>query len=144
MTSTIEDTLAHALFLCRHLKCCDFECAITAVLIELGVPTKCVGFDYLKTAIILFHEDPTQMITKDLYPAIGKVYSSRPGYAQVEQGIRRAISEAWKSRDDSIWKCYFPSGLDGNIGKPTNAEFISRVARFLELWQGCRKEINHG
>ena len=144
MTSTIEDTLDHALFLCRHLKHCDFECATIAVLMELGVPTKSVGFDYLKPAVILFRADPTQVITKELYPAVGKAYGSNPGYAQIERGIRRAISEAWKSRDESIWKCYFPSGLDGNIGKPTNAEFISRVARFLELWHGCREEINHG
>lgn len=144
MASTIENTLVHALFFSRHLKYCDLPCVVVAVLMELGVPTKTAGFDYLKTAILVFMEDQTQMVTKDLYPTVAKAYTSKPGYAQIEKGIRRAISEAWARRDNDIWKCYFSANKDGNIEKPTNAEFISRIARFIELWQGCCKEVNDG
>ena len=68
MTSTIEGTLKHALFMARHLNNCDIQCVVIAVLLELGVPTKGAGFDFLKKAILLTLDDPTQMVTKETYP----------------------------------------------------------------------------
>ena len=146
VTGTFEETLAHALFLARHIHKGDLQCAATAVLLELQVPTNRIGFDYLKHAIILFCDDPTQMITKELYPAVGKLYEAKPGVLQVEQAIRAVIKAAWKNRNEKIWWYYFPSGIDenGNLQRPSNSEFIAGIGRFLELWQGCCEEINYG
>ena len=79
MASTIENTLVHALFFSRHLKYCDLPCVVVAVLMELGVPTKSAGFDYIKTAILVFMEDQTQMVTKDLYCRSKKTCRIEPG-----------------------------------------------------------------
>lgn len=143
MVSTFEETLVHAMFLARHLNHCDLQYAVIAILLDLGVPTKPAGFDYLKWAIIEFFENPTQTITKELYPNVGKHYGRGAGYFQVEKAISRVIAEAWNNRDESVWRCYFPVREDGDIDRPSNAEFISRIARFVELWQGCCEEVEY-
>lgn len=144
MVSTLEGTLEHALFLARHLNKCSPQCAAVAMLLELGVPTKRIGFDYLKNAIVLFCEDPTQMITKGIYPAVGQLYTPEASPFQVEQAIRTAVNDAWENRDEVVWNYYFPADGHGNTKKPPNAEFISRMGRFLELWQGCCEEVSYG
>lgn len=140
MQSTIHETLDHVLLLARHLNKCDISCAATVVLMELGVPTKCIGFEYLKRAILMLHEDPTRSLSKDIYLKISlrcKTGSEEP----IEQAIRDAISKAWKSGSLRAWNWYF--AYDGQLqdGRPSNSEFISRIVRVLQLWQGCyRKE----
>lgn len=136
MISTIERTLDHALFLSRHIN--DLQCVIVAILIELGIPAKRNGFEYLKTAILLRYLHPTQLITKELYPDVGRSYDPEVSDFQVEQAIRSTIAYAWKNRDEEIWALYFPSGRDGTLKRPSNADFISMIARFIELWHGCK------
>ena len=145
VTDTIEETLKHALFLARHIHKGDLQCAATAVLLELRVPANRIGFDYLKNAIVLFYDDPAQMITKGLYPAVGELYEAKPGSVQVEQAIRAVIKDAWKNRNEKVWVYYFSSVIDknGNLKKPSNSEFIAGIGRFLELWQGCCEEANY-
>lgn len=135
----IERTLQHVVFLARHLYPCDLECVTTAVLLELGVSAKYAGFDYAVKAILLYLEDPTRMLTKDVYPTISKMYKPPAKAYQVERSMRTAINEAWENRDDGIWSCYFPPDRNGEIRRPTNAEFISMIGRFVKMWQGCCK-----
>lgn len=140
MKSTIEDTLRHVQFLNRHLRTCDLQCMTVVILLELGISTKRAGFDYIKKGILLMCDDPTLLITKGVYPEIGKCYNSPSSDFQVEQSIRSVISDAWSQRNKRVWGYYFPDPIDGDPKKPTNAEFITRIARVLELWQCCRKE----
>lgn len=143
MASTIEDTLKHVVFLARHLKQCDLQCATTAVLLELGIPVKGAGFDYLEKAILIFYEDPTQILTKEIYPAVGNSYRPPASAYQVEKQIRTVINEAWKHRNVKVWGYYFPADSTGHIRKPSNGEFISRIARFIQLLRGCCKGVEH-
>lgn len=143
MVSSIEDTLKHVVFLAKHLHGCDLQCVTTAVLLELGVPPRLAGFDYLERAILLYYEDPTQMLTKETYPDVGKFYDPPASSYQVERQIRVAINEAWKNRDARMWSYYFTADIGGDIRKPSNGEFISRVARFVQLWQGCCKGVGY-
>ena len=50
---TLEDILEHAVFLARHFRKNDLQPVVTAILLELRVPTNCIGYYYLKDAIIL-------------------------------------------------------------------------------------------
>ena len=143
MTSTIEGTLKHAKFLARHLNRCALQYAAVAVLLELGIPTKRVGFEYLKQAIVIYVEDPVQAAMKGVYPVVGKHYETEPTAEQVEQSIRSAINEAWEVHDEKVWRYFFKTDRDGNIEKPSNVEFISKIARFLELWQGYCEEVTY-
>lgn len=138
--SNIDRTLNHVLFLTRRFRGNDLESAILAILLELGFSTQSDGFHYLRTGIMLKYSSPNQRIIKMLYPAIGRCYEPVVGANQVEQAIRSAISAAWDIRDEDTWNCFFPS-VGREEKKPSNGEFISRIACILELWHSCCKEV---
>ena len=143
MKSTIEDTLRHVQFLNRRLNTLDIQCMTIVILLELGVATKRDGFDYMKQGILLMCDDPALLITKGVYPEIGKCYGPPVGSQQIEQSIRSAINDAWTQRNSRVWGYYFPDVTGNKPKKPTNAEFITRIARVLELWQCCQKEASY-
>lgn len=134
MESTIERTLYHIQLLARHLDRCNLRAGIVVVLMELGVPTKCVGFEFLKKAIELQHKDPTRTFKKDIYLEISLHYKQN-SEEQVEQSIREAIKISWQRGSRQAWDWYF--SYDGRpvTNKPTNSDFISRIAYILEIWQ---------
>ena len=99
---------------------------VSNLLLALGIPTKLRGYAYLREAVLLIAENPSQSITKVLYPEVAR----RCGRAamHVERGIRSAVAAAWSTRDENIWRLYFQPNASGNISRPTNAAFISRLA----------------
>jgi len=142
MISTITETLEHVLFLTRHLNNCDSQGIAVVILMELGVPTKCVGFEFLKRAILLFYEDPTRALSKDIYQEI-KLKCKLSSEEQVDQAMRDATSKAWSSGSTKAWRWYFAYNGESLQHKPSNAEFITRIARILELWQRiCKGGVN--
>lgn len=136
-TRMYEGAIEHAQFLARHFGKDKLQYAIGAVLFELKIPVKGAAFDYLKNAVIVSLGDPLIPMMKGLYPTVGMMYNPPIGYKLIEQSIRSAIITAWNERDDKVWGYYFQSDRNGNFKKPTNAEFIRGVMRFLILWQGC-------
>lgn len=137
---TMDKTLEYVLFLTRRFDGDDLEAAILVMLLELGLSTQSDGFHYLRAGIMLKYSNPNQRIIKTLYPAIGRIYEPEADHHQVEQAIRSAISSAWDMRDDDIWECFFPVNCRESR-KPSNSEFISKLACILELWHSCCKEV---
>ncbi len=109
----------------------DSRTQITSVLLQLGLSAKLKGYAYLREGILLFSQDTSQMVTKELYPAIAAKFSSSRD--QVERAIRSAIQNAWKDRDSDIWSRYFTQVEEGSSHCPTNGEFIARLADYLIL-----------
>lgn len=136
MESTIEKTLCHVLLLARHLDKCNPRGAAVVMLMELGVPTKLVGFEFLKKAIELQRKDPTRVLAKDIYTEIALHYRQN-SEDQVEQAIRDAIKASWRHGSREAWEWYFSYAGKPVSNKPTNSEFISRLAYILEIWQEC-------
>jgi two-component system response regulator (stage 0 sporulation protein A) len=99
------------------------------LLFSLGFVTKHHGYAYLLEALVMVAQTPDQSITKHLYPNIGAKFNCVR--ANVEHAIRTAIKVAWAKRDDAVWKQYFLPSADGNIARPTNAVFISRLSQEL-------------
>ena len=66
------------------------------------------------------------MLTKELYGTVAQQFHASA--AQVERSIRTAIHSAWQSRDERVWQRFFPTGAGGIVRRPTNGEFISRLA----------------
>jgi hypothetical protein len=132
MESTISETLRHVLLLARHLRECDLRGVTIVALMELGVPTKSAGFEYLKRAILLQQEDPTRALTKDIYFEIS-VCCKLNSEEQVEKAIREAIRIAWENGSQTAWHWYF--SYDGLMPcrKPTNGEFIARITNIVKL-----------
>lgn len=99
---------------------------VSNLLLSLGLQAKLRGYAYLRDAILETIQRPGQLVTKELYPTVGKPYQANQ--VQVERSIRSAIEKAWKNRDDQLWRRYFRTEPDGQLAKPTNAEFISCIA----------------
>lgn len=108
------------------LQSSDAEGIIHVHLKKLGIPQKLDGFQLLQIGIPLYAQNPRQLIVKELYPAIGQIAGCRA--ESVEHSIRRAITSAWASRDNAIWRIYFPHCKTC----PTNKEFISTLAELLK------------
>lgn len=116
----------------------DPRVTVSNVLLQLGFPTKRRGYGSLREAILLFAKDPSQSITKELYPAVVAQSSGTTVY-QVEHAIRSIIRAAWERRDDRIWQLYFPPDENGTVPCPTNAAFISRIADPLSVHSRSEK-----
>ena len=104
---------------------------VSNVLIALGIPTKLRGYGYLREAILSMAKDPTQSITKVLYPEVAEIFKKENGRIDtkhIERSIRSAIEKAWERRDEALWQQYFPVDGDGQLRRPSNGAFISRIA----------------
>lgn len=99
--------------------------AITAVLVELGAPTSQQGFRFLRSGVIRMMADPSQQLTKSLYPAIAAEFGTSK--ENVEKGLRTTVTTAWTKRRDSVWRTYFPPAPNGQIPKPTAGQFLARL-----------------
>ena len=137
MESTIERTLGHIQLLARHLNPYNFRGRIVVILMELGIPTKHAGFEYLKKAIELQYEDPTRALSKDMYLEVCSCYNQYSEWA-IEMAIRKVIKTAWTNGSQQAWDWYFSYDGQAITNKPTNSEFISRIAYILEIWQECK------
>ncbi len=104
----------------------DKRTQISNLLLALGIPTKLRGYSYLREAVLLVSEDPSQSITKILYPEVARRCSCAPSH--VERSIRSAIAAAWSHRDDQLWRLYFPPDETGAIPRPSNGTFMTRLA----------------
>ena len=80
-------------------------------------------------AINLVAVDPW-LLMKEIYPDVGVVCCLND-YRCVERTIRSAIRKAWDNRDDAVWSQYFPRNKAGESIRPTNKEFIARLAEEL-------------
>ena len=109
----------------------DPQTQVTNLLLRLGIPTRLKGYQQARVAILKMAEEPDMAITKELYPAVAEACGGDRDH--VERTIRSAITAAWKKRDEQVWGQYFLPGPDGTVPKPTNGEFITRLAECLRL-----------
>lgn len=123
-------------FMRRHLDPDSASGALKYILIELRISPKSKGYRCMLEVIPLYHADPEQSMTKEVYPAAAKRLGYR-SWKRVEKQIRDAISAAWKRRDPEVWETYFPGGE-----KPTNGAFIATISEILSLWENAASE-NH-
>lgn len=102
---------------------------ISGILLQMGLTPKRRGFQCVREAILIRRQHPGQSITKELYPEVGQRTDATG--EQVEHAIRSAIAKAWKNGNRDVWCRYFPAGPDGESRRPSNGEFISRMAESL-------------
>ena len=104
---------------------------VSELLLMLSIPTHFKGFGYLNDAIELMLQSPEISVTKEMYPTVARSHGTTA--AQVERGIRNAIQSGWKNGNKEQWKKYFPANASGEIMKPSNGIFISRIACVLKI-----------
>lgn len=100
---------------------------VTELLLSLSISTKHNGFAYLREAILLMARDPSQSVTKVLYPSIAHMFGCQK--ENIERSIRTALDSAWDRGNRLLWNEYFPDGRQ----RPSNAVFISRMAETLRM-----------
>ena len=128
---SIEAIVARIQDLSQRLKAQDPKIEpvtfVTGLLLDLNISTKHNGFSYLREAVLLMAQDPSQSVTKVLYPEVARLCECHK--ENVERSIRTALDKAWEKRTPEIWQKYFPHAQQ----RPSNAVFISRLAEALLL-----------
>ena len=104
---------------------------IEAIMVDIGVPAHIKGYRYLVWAVQLAVKDETMIdaITFGLYPAVAEQFDTSS--SKVERAIRHAIEVAWDRGDLDTLQKYFGNTICRSKGKPTNGEFIARVANIV-------------
>lgn len=101
---------------------------IRNLLTEIGMPANIVGYEHTAAALNLLLKDPTliHQVTKRLYPEAAAVCGSTA--SRTERGIRHAVETVVERCEWSVLKRYFANSINQNKGKPTNTEFLARMA----------------
>ena len=109
----------------------DPEYLIRELLLELGAPDHLVGHPYTVQAILLVVQDRTYIdsITFGLYPQLAVMFDTTA--SRVERAIRHLIEVTWARGDWEVLNRYFGNTVSAEKGKPTNGEFIARMANVV-------------
>ena len=107
------------------------EKLIRQILLELGAPDHLVGHPYMIQAILLVVENRTyiQNITFGLYPQVAAHFDTTA--ARVERALRHLIEVTWSRGDWAVLGRYFGNTISQDRGKPTNGEFVARIANVV-------------
>lgn len=100
--------------------------ALSDKLEALGVRRELAGHKYLIAAVALQSATHTAPQPAKLYANIADYFDTTP--SAVEKAIRYAIENAWTVGDIEYQHRMFGMSIDEEKGKPTNAEFIARLA----------------
>ncbi len=111
----------------------NLDVKITEVMHQLGVPAHIKGYLYLREAIemVINEVELLGAVTKQLYPAVAENFHTTS--SRVERAIRHAIEVAWDRGNVTALNNYFGSTVSANSGKPTNSQFIAKIADKLRL-----------
>ena len=109
----------------------DPEQAIQKMLLELGAPDHLVGYPYVVRGILLVMEDRMYInnMTFGLYPQLAAEFDTTA--ARTERAIRNLIEQTWARGDQNKLDQYFGTIVSASRGKPTNGEFIARMANLI-------------
>ena len=105
--------------------------AIDQALADLGVPDHLLGYRYLQTAIAMAVAEPEAVhcVTSLLYPGVARRYGTTAQL--VERAIRHAVESGWSRCSSAMRERYFGGKIRPGRSKPTNAEFIARLANII-------------
>jgi two-component system response regulator (stage 0 sporulation protein A) len=111
----------------------DYPALITSILHEMGVPAHIKGYHYIRYAVELVVDDIDLLnaVTKRLYPDVAEEFNSTS--SRVERSIRHAIEVVWDRGNESALKKYFASNVQNENSKPTNSQFIARIADKIRI-----------
>ncbi len=119
----------------------ELEKYIAEVMLDIGVPAHLKGYHYLREAILLSGRDMelVSSVTKLLYPDIAKRFKTTD--QKVERAIRNAIEVSWtRGNTDTFERLFGYSVLQGKK-RPTNSEYISRIADKMRLDMKANQKI---
>ena len=106
---------------------------ISKLLHDLGMPSHIKGYQYIRDAIEMMHNNPSLFsgITKEVYPFIANKYNTTS--SRVERAMRHAIEVSWSRGDYDLMDDIFGHSVDFDRAKPTNSEFLATLADKITL-----------
>ena len=106
---------------------------VTKLLLSLGVPAHLKGYHYLRSAILRSEQDieVVSSVTKLLYPDVAREYNT--SVQKVERAIRNAIEVSWMRGNIESMEEMFGFSAHSGKGRPTNSEYIARIADKVRL-----------
>lgn len=106
----------------------DSEEKLKRLIRTIGIPSHIKGYNYAIDAIMMVAQDRDLIhsVTKVLYPTVAERYETTP--TRVESAIRHAIEVAWSRGEATVLESIFGYTVSVAKGKPTNSEFIARLA----------------
>jgi hypothetical protein len=109
----------------------DMRQSIEWALADLDIPEHLLGYAYLQYAIELVAKQPelAYAMTTRVYRAVGMQFGTT--VPLVERAVRHAIERGWNRCDEGMRNLYFGGKLRPDRAKPTNAEFITRIANVV-------------
>ena len=109
----------------------NVERVVRDLILDIGIPDALKGYRYTIKAIYLLVENPNMIdsITGVLYPEVAKTFGTTP--SRVERAIRHAVEVAIDRGDVEITGKYFGNTISIHKGKPTNGEFLARMANVV-------------
>ena len=109
----------------------DPEDLVRQILLELGSPDHLLGHPYVVQAVLLVVHDQMYInnITFGLYPQLAARFDTTA--ARVERAIRHLIEVTWSRGDMDVLAYYFGNTVSPEKGKPTNGEFVARLANIV-------------
>lgn len=96
----------------------------------LNFRTHLDGYHQLRVGIPMFFDNPNICLSKELYPAIA-AHFKLPDPRTVEHSIRKAIEDAWRHKDPTVWESFFPHTANGKDACPTNKKFFAAITEKL-------------
>lgn len=110
----------------------DPEDMIREILLELGAPENLLGHPYMVEAILLVVSDRTYIdnVTFGLYPQVAAHFDTTAG--RVERAMRHLLEVTWSRGDMEVLNRYFGNTVSAWKAKPTNSEFIARIANIVK------------
>ena len=119
----------------------DPEERLRQILLELGAPDHLLGHDYVVEGILLVANDRTYInnSTFGLYPQLAARFDTTA--TRVERAIRHLVEVTWTRGDMEVLGKYFGNTVSMDKGKPTNGEFIARLANVIRKEQREKKGV---
>lgn len=110
----------------------DADYLVRQILLELGAPENLLGHPYMVEAILLVVEDRKYIdsVTFGLYPQVAAKFDTTAG--RVERALRHLVEVTFNRGDWDILQRYFGNTISADRGKPTNSEFIARIANIVK------------
>lgn len=108
------------------------EAIIRSIFLEIGVPDHLKGYEPTIRAILMIIEDHKYLdsVTYRLYPEVAKEFNNTKG--GIERSIRLCVEHAWQRGNLEALTRYFGYTTSPERGKPTNSEFLGRIANVVK------------
>lgn len=107
--------------------------SVSELMLSVGFSAHYSGYSFLREAVMIsVKNDGCHMVTKDVYPAVARMYNVTP--IKVERAIRTVIDGLWSNGGEMRVK--FLRLPPKRSKKPSNSEMIASLAEYIRLSEG--------